>query len=47
MDCCFGLLGKDYVLLAADGTIAMSIMKITVIYFYFNLHRTLKINYCN
>ena len=29
MDCCFGILGKDYVLVAADGSVAYSIMKIT------------------
>jgi hypothetical protein len=30
MDCCFGIKGKDYVLIASDGTVAYSIMKITV-----------------
>ena len=30
MDCCFGFTGKDYAIVAADGTVAFSIMKITV-----------------
>ena len=30
MDACFGILGKDFALVAADGSVAYSIMKITV-----------------
>jgi hypothetical protein len=30
MDCVFGIKGKDFVLVCTDGTVAYSVMKITV-----------------
>lgn len=31
MDCVFGIQGKDFVIVAADGTVAYSIVKLNVI----------------
>jgi hypothetical protein len=31
MDCCFGILGADFALVGSDGSIAYSIVKLTVI----------------
>ncbi len=45
MDCVFGIKGKDFVLVCTDGTVAYSVMKITVKDFiiYIQLLRILKI----
>lgn len=34
MDCVFGIKGKDFVLVCTDGTVAYSVMKITVKFFW-------------